>query len=1475
MGRSELCLDPNVGRLFQTFLEISEHRDLIDYLAFDGSGSQEDRAKHLIYKSVSSDVSPKSKTTSMLAATILEFLLHECSHLHREYFTDLTKTVSIMTPDMVLVIGCLCVIGYAVLSDETISTQERGVTLCKAFDRLVTGLKECLMQHERRLDLLDGLINVFGDLPRSMGHNQLTRHPILEGYISLSHKFNSGFWHVASSTTKASNGTEEQNSLDLDLGFGAQAKQERIRETTSELLHNHVTAAMSPESFKSSQIARICFMSLFSENYHGGSITEPSASSNFVNYLTALKRQDFLLCRPVIREFLKSEIPLTEDDADTLLQYLSQTFTQRYETQRSEIALGVCLEVMTDLATMWTRPESECAGAGAELYIWFLTSIMDSELTSPHVQNCAASLFQTIIKVCPDYARSLSLASARTSLFKVLSTGSPMVKFRIGKDISALFGLFVLKEHEHILEDVIETLPSDPTWAEGIALRLFVLAHLAASWSTLLRRCVYAIFETPGHVSSSTGHAKYCLTYVSNSLGLTSSRELFKMFAPQIIYTWLETELLSSIPYSVFGYDSFKMMLEDVRDEIVGQIVMRGKDNEAVEMAKDLGVTLEALLESSFAKASAYCIARDIAVPPAGSTQAVGAEARLRKILGKERYACLVSTNFAEIIAIFHITMDFEEQIEKCFQKRPGYSAADVAYREIKSNSASAKVLPPSQQPSFKAKYLIDEIEFLCRRTSYDAESIWTPTLYVHVFRKLRDMIQPAYGSLHACSILRKIRILVSTAGATALEQYPLEMALHSLMPFLTETQCAEDAIGIFQYLVAHGWAYLAEVPSFLTGIAVSILLSMRAFLDSTQDSTTQESQFQVTLGKAHTLHAWFAAYLKKYKSSHLNEEGIESFKSIIETASKVNNRGNARTGTYESELLLLIFEDQRSGRELLTSSTRASVLHRLCASFESPNDYRQDILGNEALAALYAPIVWANCQEGWSNSNYLLWCSRVLGRAYSGHGEVDIRRTSGPIWNHETQAFKLQTSHTRVLDTICAFLQSDVPQEVGIAETALRVMITAARGTEIFHECEQVLPSSLMKAMFWSDYHVPSTSVSSRTFGSSDVESSGTFSDGLTTAQWIQDLTIALCSTATHDPILSGLPVMIQSIPSISEEVFPYVLHLVLLKEIDGQRTARAAISRAVQSWFHVSLSTGQEVPSVRILLKAILYLHKQSLPHETVKADRSQWLGVDYKQAAIVASRCSMYETSLMFLETDRSEQMKTEGNASKRGSRRQTRANARDASDLSDLLLDIYKHVDEQDAFYGVEQPSSLGAMMNQLEYEHAGFKSLSFRGAYYDGQIRLGSDSIESGAESMACTLDSLDLNGLSQSMLSKMSNTGLSSIDAALQTARKLEKWDVSAPSTHLSPASTTFRVFQNLNMTSDVSKISNVIKGGFSDLMKQLLVGESMKSTEQSIYASLAILTEIDEVYSSRGPEQFDDVLDRLEARQVWMQNER
>lgn len=1471
------CLRPalNLGLLSQAHLACLNEKKLIEYLLL-----QDDSCTPTVREIPTAilrswEINLSNLQFQNVSGIILDFLHAESGTLSRDEFAAGFENSSRICRGLIFTSSSLCIIAYAMLAHGSIQDTRKGKDLRPLVDNLKSGVLHCVLRQSQKPELIYGVYDSFepfiGTLIPLFSNTTL----VTVGVISMAQGFNTEFWQ-SHRVAENQHSADEEIAMDLEDEFESQGSLGRVEKTAPGISRNEVAASTDAMAFRNDLSAKICFLSGIKKPTIHDDLTDSFDLTSLVQYLTSLPPHEFLACRPFMREMFKLKATFRSGDVNLLLEHFGQ-IVQQYELERCEVSLGAGLDIMTGSAEMWTSTESgEVSEIGGELYDWFIKITLNRGISSPEVHKGISSMLQRVIKVRPEYVKSIkvqpedarsrseSLPSARTSLFQVLQQGNIRVKFHVGQNISEIFGLFVLKEHDSILGDVIDNLPSMIDWQEGIALRLFVLAHLAYSWPTLLRRCVYAIFETPGHAHESARHAKYCLTLVSKSLRLDSLQGLFKLFVSQIIYTWLETQPLGTIPYRIFGYSSLSELLRDVQDEVIGQIVMRGKDDEATQLAKDLGKPYEELLELSFGKAAAYSIARDVAVPPQNA-QAIGAEMRLRKTLGKDRHASLVANFFPEILAVFYKTMDEVEHIEKGFRNRPAYAKAHSSYQVMISNSSSETALPVNQQPSFKARYLIDEVEYLCRRTSYEAESMWSPELYIYVFRELLNTIHPALGPLHACSVLRRIRVLISMAGSIALEYYPIEMALHALRPYTTKTHCAEDAIGMVQYLVEHGMEYLQKVPSFLAGVAVSTMVSLKTFLGSTQESTTQESQFQATMSKAQAFHRWFAGSLDRYTSPHLSGKSEQSFKALVTSAQNIQSEGNPKKGTYESELLLGIFEDQRSKQNILTQTYQDLILSHLCAAFEVPSSFRDDIFGSDEQAALYAPVLWKTCQRSNYGESYLLWVGRVLGRAYAGTGILDSEMTAETHleFNHKSihsmSTVPFQNSTVSILTLLCQIVLVENPIEVGMAETILRSVVTKANGTEYASECEETLPSSLMKGMLWRQYTCPFDASATPEGGS--VQEKAAFENNKSASRWVQELCIALARVATKDPILSELPQILTKLTSFAEEAFPYVLHLVLEKEIHERQKTRKTISEACSQWF--IRSDVATIPHVKILLKAILYLRRQPLPLEKVKADRSRWLEIDYRLAAEAAARCSMFKTALMFLDISYSEAAK----ASRRSS-------AAKIQEPTDLLLCIFENIDEQDAFYGVQQPSSLSSMMTRLEYENAGFKSLSFRGAHYDSRIRLSQGDWEDEGN-MVKILDSLDLNGLSQSLLSKMGKSGPNSIDSMLQTARKLEQWDISAPTSHASPTSTIFRVFQTVNNAADYKTLSFALDTGIQESMKTLMAGNTAGSSLQMIFSTLSILVEAEEVFSSKDSDQLREAYSRFAPREQWMSSSR
>lgn len=1377
--------------------------------------------------------------------------------------TSLRATPS-LGGNIIKVTTSLCVVAHAVLSSKGFRYMYKRDDLQKSTDELTRQLIIAIVEEDRRQSLSGSFLEVFADFIPQVRNLPLERNMAIVGACSMLKAMGTNFWREALSSGNPDADTpEDGGEYNEDGGeFQPRGNHGAPDTTQTEISHEELTAATDKEAFRASMAAQLCWITTKQEGQLDSNLDfMPSA---FVEFLTSLQPPKFLGCRGFLRVLFGSGLTIDAAEASTVLEYVGETMLRPYILERCEVALGLTLDVMKGLVEVWTNQgNGEAAELGGHIYEWFIEIALSKGICSTHVHTCLSSLLQRVIKCNPDYAKNLSLPSARTSLFRVLQEGSLKVKFHVGNNISEIFGLFVLKEHESILEDVIQTLPKAVDWIDGIASRLFILAHLASSWPTLLRRCIYAIFEAPRSIPESTGHARQCLTQVASSLGLKNPRELFKLFVSQIIYTWLETQSLGSIPYSVFGFDSLAQLLQDVQDEVVGQIVMRGREGEGTDLAQDFGRPFHQLVEESITKTAGYCIARDVAMPPSRNTHAPGAEVRLRKLVGKEQYASLVAMRYCEVLSVFFKSMDEEEKIERGFGDKPSNHNAHVTYQAVKANAASGEVLPLAQQPSFKARYIFDEIEHLCRRTNTDISSVWTPSAYVYLFRELLDTIHPALGSLHACYVIRKLRVLMSLAGPTALQYYPLEMALHSLRPFLTDTHCAEDTIGIVQYLLTAGSAHMREVPSFLAGMAVVCLTSMKAFLGSSQESTTQESQYKATMNNAYKFHSWFASYLSQYESHRLSESFLISFRNIVKAAWNAQANGNARRESYESDLLMEILDDQLSCRNLLNQPSKDLILRLQCGNFQLPTNFRDDILGSDSQAVKYSPVLWKICQRGVQGRQFRLWVSRALGRAYAASGHPDRNMTlEVPIEIDEKEPSAAETSanmssRARILKLLCDVLLVDDRNQISIVEKSLRSMISQAKKTTLLSEFEAVVPPSMMEGLLWQQDHFPSLAflTEKRT-----VESVMKSEDVGSNPKWMQSLCVELTQTSSDDPILSELPPILTDIDGIAERLFPFVLHLSLNKDYTGSQDVRHQLSALCQRLFvEVTDST---IPQVRLVLQSILYLRKQPLPHESTKADRTRWLQIDFKQAALAAVKCSMFKTALLFLDIHYSEAAKS----------------SRRASDISieeptDLLLYIYQNIDEQDSFYGVQQPSSLSSMMSVLEYEHAGFKSLSFQGAHYDTQIRFSPESADVDETGMIRALDSLDLNGLSQSLMRKLTQSNSNSFESMLDTARKLEQWDVSAPVLAVGSSGSIFRAFQGISNAPHGKALHDAIDSSCAETFQSLMSRDIAGSSIHKVLSVLATLTELDEVFSSIDAEQFMQVWARFKHRESWMLN--
>ncbi|KAH7343071.1 serine/threonine-protein kinase-like protein tel1 [Rhexocercosporidium sp. MPI-PUGE-AT-0058] len=1185
--------------------------------------------------------------------------------------------------------------------------------------------------------------------------------------------------------------------------------------------------------------------------------------ASFIDDLVVLNDQQFLSSRWLLQQVLDSDLVLDEECAYRILERVGEIL-QSDDYDRCEVALGTCLDVLTGLGSLWSIcDDSSVADAAPQLYRWFIKAFQ-KRIVSPEVQKGIARMLLFLMRANPEYGISWKkpTASPRSSLFSILQEGTIPVKFYVGNHVPQIFDLFILKDHDNVFEDIFTKLPMDPDWLEGISFRLHVLAILASRWSTLLRRCIYYIFEAPGKMPTCIAHATTCLKQVASSLHVDAPRDIFALFAPQLLYTWLGAQKIEDIPFGIFGFSSLRDLVEDAQEEAAALMIMRGQDEHAQELAVILGVKYKDLIRNCFTKIVAYSVPYDLATPLAERETRSSGEKRVRKQISDEVFQEYLHLHFADVVAILFNIMSSEQSVDKYFMKEQALTYAGTIMRQIKGLSMSSAELPAPQQPHFKARHLYAEIEHLCRRTGYDIRSLYTPALVVSIARKLLDGMHPALGSLYACSVLRKIRVLISLAGNTAIRGYPLEMFLQSMRPFVTDPECADDAIGITKYLMSAGAADLVQKPMFVAGVALSLSGSLRSTFETQKASTTQESQHKSTMSKAQSFYTWIGQYLHEYESPALKTQYQPSFQKLVQSAFKSQGVGNADKNSAESEYLIQLLKDEQRGGVLLERPSRELALSLLSSDFRSPQSFRTDILGEDGLSMEYATVVWKSCR-GSPSQAYLSWAARVMGRAFAASGQVHDEllqeSTLSQIKELSISADQDGESRSCILSLLRELTLAISPQNAGLAETALRIIMSTYDGADY----QRHLPESLLTASSWAPFQIPPSDISQ---GTEDALSLAQVlaTEAILKDDWLRDLSIAIARSVPNEPLLHALVPILQRVPGFADRAFPFIVHLAISTPFQDQRAHKEDLSMAFVRWFEGS--EGIKKNNLKMLLNTILYLRTQPLPNEKSMADRSHWLAIDYLKAATAATRCGMFKTAILFAEEHWSLPVKS--------SRRSSAVRDNGFGDIPpEILLNIFENIDDPDMYYGVQQNASLGAILARFDYERDGPKSLAFRGAQYDSHIRRRNPDSTQDVQSLIKALDVLNLSGLSSSLLQAQESVGMTpgALESMFRTARKLEQWDIPVPNTGTNDSVTTYKAFQAVNMAVHEAAILNAVDEGLECTMKNLIRGELSASALHSSLQTLASLVELDEVLASRGSPQFEETLSRFRNRSIWM----
>ncbi|KAF2216646.1 hypothetical protein CERZMDRAFT_33248, partial [Cercospora zeae-maydis SCOH1-5] len=1179
--------------------------------------------------------------------------------------------------------------------------------------------------------------------------------------------------------------------------------------------------------------------------------------------------EELLSCRDVIVNLPAIGLVLTAEDTHRLLAHFMESLKARYAYRLSEVALGCVLDIMKSLIDVWTdSTEHKLFCLGLDTYDWFVEYALTDNVFSPAVQNRLALLLVQLCQLKLDYGRDSDSGTPRSCCFKLLGKLPIAVQYKLADHIPTLFGRLVLSEHARMFEDLAGNLPTNLDWPEGMALRLLHLSKLGSTWRSLLRSCTWLIFETAGRADGCTAHARKCIQELAASLPLQSPQKLFSLFAPQLFYTWLENgHNIAGLPWRTFHYASLHDLLRRHRSEIMAQLVLRGDESGLETMQKALRLMPRDAIKQAYGKCVAYCIAKDVVRKPSEGEDPNHLEHRLRDSMGgKDQHKKLISRHLPTIVGYIFLTTEQDAQQDKWLIKHDGYTQTAESLAEMTKYARKEEDLPPALEPSFTGHYLMDQLIRLCKRVNASPLSMWDASSFVLTARMLLDAVDMSLGSLQCCRIIRRVMIVVALAGKIALDGFGPEMLIHSLRPFVSDSACANDTIGLLQYLFDRSREYLRSALRFTTGAIILLILQMRKHSRSRHDSTTQESHHSETVRVMGEFQTW----LVNYFSQLMQDTPRDAYSKLNEALAHVKLPGNATADSAESSLLLFLLDQWNAEDPLCSRDDTVEAIQILAEDFVAPPAPGSDCLGEDTRAIKYSQQIWEILQIGSLSTQFTVWAATALGRAYAASGARPVLSASEERSARALNADDaLRASHAVLVTRVARMVYSQERSEAGLAEYALRKMQDAfAHGshTEGAIQFQEMTPESIYSAIYGGPYgYEPTLAVMDRFPDKVDinlVQNAMELSSETSLETWATQLASALSSWAARDPILSSLVFLFQNIRGLATELLPQIIHILLATE---HATIAPLLSKAVTD--HLCVEEEDFTPKQQFLLRVLLYLRSQPFPGEATNADRARWLDMDYMIAAHAAARCAMPTAALLLAESTSLPAVQESRRISRRVSSSQDKAVIRPPPEL---LLSVYKQMEEPDSFYGVAQEASLSAVLERLDHEGDGFRSMMFRSAQMDSHMRSAHRLAEHDAIGMIQSLSSLNFNSLAFALVAQGVGSTSACREEMLRAAQSLQQWDV-APPEGQSESSAAFSVLQELSRVGNIAQVLDSSTMVLLDFVKSGIGSNLMSIPSHKWYANLASLTEISEVTAAVADADLDKCGEVFARRHAWM----
>ena len=385
--------------------------------------------------------------------------------------------------------------------------------------------------------------------------------------------------------------------------------------------------------------------------------------------------------------------------------------------------------------------------------------------------------------------------------------------------------------------------------------------------------------------------------------------------------------------------------------------------------------------------------------------------------------------------------------------------------------------------------------------------------------------------------------------------------------------------------------------------------------------------------------------------------------------------------------------------------------------------------------------------------------------------------------------------------------------------------------------------PLTLRELKLLASYLVPTPTP--KTASLEDLANSPKYNNSRTNFKvWISLATVLFSGVlSTSQSFFSHLSTLLEHDVAFAQELFPLLVHELLILPSESNSTPRLHLSR----YFSSLLSFPDTENKIKkTIIDTVLHL-RHFPPSPTLSPNSLEcnyWLDVDYLLLSNSATRCGAFTTALLFLElaADGPEKHKVEETS-------------------EDILFTIYSHIEEPDGFYGIKSQDPHAFLLRRLHHEKRWEKALQFHNAGWTNHN-----------DAMTQALHNLGWNDLAMKAISK-DQRGNSSVEASsemwYELGWRVGHWDLPAVTPENQPSATIYIALQSMHQERDGHRLAAKLR----QLSRMELIRLSATGNEdmEALRSSVRRLLSLREIQRWKSADDLQDLEDglRVEAQRT------